>query len=222
LTAAGAQGAWKHKTVGAPNHEMLRQVQPGNGRNIMQTPSKPWHAEDNGPYLVGLGANLSSKFGPPLTTLIAALAALEARNVRILARSPWFESEPVPKSDQDWFVNAAVCVQTVENPNNLLKILHEIEIEFGRVRSVPNASRPLDLDLLLGPAPQQGVSPAPGVPDLSGDALVLPHPRLAQRAFVLRPLAAVAPDWVHSGTGLTIAEMAVKLSSASVVRVLQR
>jgi 2-amino-4-hydroxy-6-hydroxymethyldihydropteridine diphosphokinase len=188
----------------------------------MQTQGKPQNAEDNGLYLVGLGANLPSKFGPPLATLIAALAALEARNVRILARSPWFESEPLPNSAQDWFINAAVCVHTLENHNNLLKILHEIEIEFGRVRSVPNAPRPLDLDLLLGPRSHQGRGFASGVLDLSGDALVLPHPRLTERAFVLRPLAAIAPDWVHPGTGLSLAEMAAKLQPVPVVRVLQR
>lgn len=188
----------------------------------MQTHGNRQNAEDNGLYLVGLGANLLSKFGPPLATLIAALAALEARNVRILARSPWFESEPVPKSDQDWFVNAAVCVYTLEKPNNILKILHEIEIEFGRVRSVPNAPRPLDLDLLLGPTSQQGPGAASGVLDLSGNALVLPHPRLTERAFVLRPLAAIAPDWVHPGTGLSLAEMSTKLPPGPVVRVLQR
>ncbi len=187
----------------------------------MQTQGKPQNAEDNGVYLVGLGANLPSKIGPPLATLIAALAALEARNVRILARSPWFESEPVPKSDQDWFVNAAVCVRTLENPNNLLKILHEIEIDFGRFRSTPNAARPLDLDLLLGPISRQGHGFASGVLDLTGNALVLPHPRLMERAFVLRPLAAITPHWVHPDTGLSVAEMAAKLPAEPVVRVLQ-
>jgi 2-amino-4-hydroxy-6-hydroxymethyldihydropteridine diphosphokinase len=201
---------------------MLRQVQPGNGRDTMQTPDKSQNVEDNGLYLVGLGANLPSKFGPPLATLIAALAALDARNVRILARSAWFESEPVPKSDQNWFINAVVCVHTLENSHNLLKILHEIEIEFGRIRSVPNAPRPLDLDLLLGPASLQGVSSAPKVLDLSGSALVLPHPRLTERAFVLRPLATIVPDWAHPGTGLSVAEMAAKLSPGPVVRLLQR
>jgi len=188
----------------------------------MQTQGEPQNAEDNGLYLVGLGANLPSKFGPPLTTLIAALAALEARNVRILARSPWFESEPVPKSEQDWFVNAAICIHTLDKPNNILKLLHEIEIEFGRIRSIANAPRPLDLDLLLGPTSQQRCGLASGILDLSGNALVLPHPRLTERAFVLRPLAAIAPDRVHPGTGLSIAEMAAKLQPMPIVRVLQR
>lgn len=188
----------------------------------MQTSTKLQNAQENGLYLVGLGANCPSKLGPPLATLIAALAALEARNVRIIARSPWFESEPVPKSDQTWFVNAAACIKTLETPNNLLKKLHEIEIEFGRIRTVPNAPRPLDLDLLLGPVSQHSTGSESGAMDLSGDALVLPHPRLTERAFVLRPLAAIVPRWVHPGTGLSVAEMAAMLSPGSVVRVLQR
>ena len=188
----------------------------------MQTQGKPQNAEDNGLYLVGLGANLPSKHGSPLQTLIAALGALEAANIKVKARSPWFESEPVPKSDQPWFINAAACDYTLENPNNLLRIMHEIEIQFGRVRSVPNAPRPLDLDLLMGPAIQQAPDCRLEPGDLSGNALVLPHPGLTQRAFVLRPLAAIVPDWVHPAIGLSVAEMTAKLPPAPIVRVLPR
>ncbi|MGE0152750.1 MAG: 2-amino-4-hydroxy-6-hydroxymethyldihydropteridine diphosphokinase [Reyranellaceae bacterium] len=188
----------------------------------MQIGAGQQNSAENRQYLIGLGANLPSPHGPPLATLVAALAALEARNVRVLARSPWFESEPVPRSEQAWFVNAAALVGTLESPHNLLKILHEIEIDFGRARSVPNAARPLDLDLLLGTGlvldrpPDDGS----GGVDLSGRALVLPHPRLAERAFVLRPLAAIAPDWVHPRTGRSLARMAAELPDGPMVRLL--
>ncbi|HMP55326.1 MAG TPA: 2-amino-4-hydroxy-6-hydroxymethyldihydropteridine diphosphokinase, partial [Novosphingobium sp.] len=151
---------------------------------------------------------------PPLATLIAAMARLERRGIRLLARSPWFESEPVPPSGQPWFVNAAICVLTLENPYNLLKILHEIEIEFGRSRTVPNEARPLDLDLLAAldgddAAPStNGLAPAAPIGvDLSGRALILPHPRIEQRRFVLEPLRAIAPAWRHPQSGLTPAQM---------------
>lgn len=173
--------------------------------------------------LVGMGANLPSRHGGPLDTLIAALAAMEDKNISVLARSPWFESEPVPKSDQGWFVNGAALIKTSIKPNNLLKILHEIEIDSGRVRSIPNAARPLDLDLLMiagigSLAPQAALPPS----DLSGRALVLPHPRLKERAFVLRPLRTIAGDWVHPETGQTIAAMEAALPDDPVVRLLQR
>ena len=218
----------------------------------MQIADKPAESKRKRQYLVALGSNLSSGYGPPLQTLIAALENLETRNIKVLARSPWFESEPVPKSDQNWFVNAAVCVSTLETPSSLLKILHEIEIEFGRVRTVRNAARPLDLDLLAelncGATPSRGpVAPlvAPDSPptrgpaarksavsynrdgleagavDLSGDALVLPHPRLNERPFVLLPLLSIVPRWRHPVSGLTPEQMLAALPPGPPIRLLQ-
>ena len=218
----------------------------------MQNTFKPAESTENRRFLVALGSNLTSGIGPPLQTLIAALAKLEARNIKVLARSPWFETEPVPKSDQNWFVNAAICVSTLETPHNLLKILHEIEVKFGRIRSVANAARPLDLDILailnccatpsrgpahplveadsppIGPSPasegtvSQNRSIATGDEiDLSGRALVLPHPRLNERAFVLRPLLAIAPNWRHPADGRTPAQMLEALPPGGAIRLLQ-
>jgi 2-amino-4-hydroxy-6-hydroxymethyldihydropteridine diphosphokinase len=175
----------------------------------MQIMAGSQNPAENRLYLIGLGANLPSRHGAPLETLVAALAALEERNITVLARSPWFESEPVPRSDQAWFINGAICVSTLNESNNLLKILHDIEVDFGRVRTVPNAARPLDFD------------GGPGTFDLSGRALVLPHPRLHERAFVLRPLLAIAPDWIHPEIGLSVRKMAAKLPAHPVVRLLQ-
>lgn len=187
----------------------------------MQTSGKPDNPSERHLYLIGLGGNLPSRHGSPLETLVAALNALEAIDINVVARSPWFESEPVPSSDQPWFINAAACISTSNNSSNLLRILHNIEISFGRMRTVPNAARPLDLDLLMGPTVRQGVPGGSEPIDLSGNALVLPHPRLEQRAFVLRPLAAIVPDWVHPLTGRSVAEMAARLPPVPIVRVLQ-
>jgi 2-amino-4-hydroxy-6-hydroxymethyldihydropteridine diphosphokinase len=80
----------------------------------MQIMAESQNPAENRVYLIGLGANLPSRLGAPLETLVAALAALEERRIRVLARSPWFESEPVPKSDQAWFINGAISVSTLE------------------------------------------------------------------------------------------------------------
>jgi 2-amino-4-hydroxy-6-hydroxymethyldihydropteridine diphosphokinase len=159
--------------------------------------------------LVGIGANLASaRFGPPRDTVEAALAALARAGIAVTARSRWFESAPVPLSDQPWYVNGVALVASSLAPRALLDRLHEIEAAFGRVRGVPNAPRVLDLDLL-----------AHGTSVLAEEGgLVLPHPRLAERAFVLLPLADVAPDWRHPATGLGLPEMLANLAPGQVVR----
>ncbi|HEY9538554.1 MAG TPA: 2-amino-4-hydroxy-6-hydroxymethyldihydropteridine diphosphokinase [Kiloniellaceae bacterium] len=152
--------------------------------------------------LVGLGSNLTT---PRLTTsemvLEAALKSLENRKIELLKRSAWFRSAPVPESDQPWFVNGVASLRTDLSPWELLAVLHEVEAEHERVRSVPNASRTLDLDLLA--YDDRVVDGAGG--------LMLPHPRLSERAFVLQPLAELAPDWRHPVSGLTAAEMLAEL-----------
>lgn len=165
-----------------------------------------------GPILIGVGANLSSdRFGTPLEACEAALRELSAiSGVRVVARSRWFESEPVPVSDQPWFINGVARVETDLSPQALLDALHTIEARFGRVRTVPNAPRVLDLDLLaygdaaLGAAGEGGMQ--------------VPHPRLENRAFVLLPLHDVVPDWVHPQSGRSLADMIADLPKNQVCR----
>jgi 2-amino-4-hydroxy-6-hydroxymethyldihydropteridine diphosphokinase len=151
--------------------------------------------------LIGLGANLESpRHGPPAATLEAALVALADAGMKIAARSRWWRSAPVPVSDQPWFVNGVARVETTLDPVRLLALLHEVEADFGRVRSVPNAPRVLDLDLL----DHDGL--------VRGDGrLVLPHPRMHERAFVLLPLGDIAPDWRHPVSGLSLADLIAAL-----------
>ncbi|HEV2097775.1 MAG TPA: 2-amino-4-hydroxy-6-hydroxymethyldihydropteridine diphosphokinase, partial [Stellaceae bacterium] len=135
--------------------------------------------------LIGIGGNLDSpRWGPPRETLSAALAELEREGVTIAARSAWYRSEPVPRSDQPWFVNAVIAVETRLTAIELLALMQTIEARFGRVRTRPNAARTVDLDLLDHRGEQ-----------VDTELLILPHPRLHQRRFVLEPLAEVAPDW---------------------------
>jgi 2-amino-4-hydroxy-6-hydroxymethyldihydropteridine diphosphokinase len=147
--------------------------------------------------LIGLGANLDSLvWGSPRQTLTAALAALEAAGVAALARSGWYRSAPVPPSEQPWFINAVVSVATPLAARDLLALMQKTEIAFGRVRAERNAARVLDLDLL----------------DYRGERietpeLILPHPRMHQRRFVLEPLAELAPQWRHPVLGQTTEQL---------------
>jgi 2-amino-4-hydroxy-6-hydroxymethyldihydropteridine diphosphokinase len=103
-------------------------------------------------------------------------------------------------SDQPWFVNAVAAIETDLSPASLLMLLHRIELEFGRVRGVVNAPRLIDLDLL-----------AYGRRISAEEVPILPHPRMDQRAFVLRPLADIAPDWRHPVSGLGLAALIARL-----------
>jgi 2-amino-4-hydroxy-6-hydroxymethyldihydropteridine diphosphokinase len=151
--------------------------------------------------LIGIGGNLGSpRWGPPRQTLSAALAALEGEGVTITARSSWYRSEPVPRSDQPWFVNAVVAVEPGLDAVDLLALLQAIETKFGRVRGVRNAARVVDLDLL----DHQGLQ-------VETKALILPHPRLQRRRFVLEPLAEVAPGWRHPVLRMTAQQLLARL-----------
>jgi len=157
--------------------------------------------------LVGLGGNLPSpEHGPPIRSLSAALKSLAARGVVPVRRSRWYETAPVPASDQPWFVNAVVSVETALDPAALLTLLHAVESEFGRIRGAPNAARLIDLDLL----------------DYHGRVdtgwPVLPHPRLTERAFVLRPLLDVAPQWRHPVSGLEATALLAALGDGQEIR----
>lgn len=152
--------------------------------------------------LIGMGSNLTTEtFKTSQEVLEAALNMLANKDISVEKVSSWYLSAPVPISDQPWFVNGSACLRTSLPPAGLLARLHDVEACFGRVRTVRNASRTLDLDLL---AYGDEVTEVPG-------GLLLPHPRIAERAFVLLPLAELAPDWHHPVNGLTAAEMLAAL-----------
>jgi len=162
---------------------------------------------------IGLGANLPSpEHGTPRETLEAAMRVLEARGLAIVARSPRYESEPVPVSDQPWYLNAVIEVATDLSAPEVLAVLHSVENAFGRIRGIRNEARVLDLDLL----DYRGeVREGP-------DSPVLPHPRLVDRAFVLLPLRDIAPDWRHPVSGRMLAELLESLPQGQRIRRLER
>jgi 2-amino-4-hydroxy-6-hydroxymethyldihydropteridine diphosphokinase len=141
--------------------------------------------------LIAIGANLPWAEQDARATCLEAVQALrDTPGVRVEAVSPWYESAPVPPSGQPPYVNGVVRCLTELSPDALLDCLHAIETRNGRERSVPNAARTLDLDLIA-------------FDDLcqQSERLVLPHPRAHERAFVLLPLNDVLPDWRHPRSG---------------------
>ena len=142
---------------------------------------------------IAMGSNLPHPdYGTPQNVCEAALVAMARAGLVITRQSSWLKTRPVPISDQPWFVNGVVAIETALTPTDLLLLLHRIEADFGRVRSVQNAARILDLDVLAWG-------------DLvTDDTPILPHPRLHQRGFVLYPLAEIAPEWRHPVSGLDV------------------
>jgi 2-amino-4-hydroxy-6-hydroxymethyldihydropteridine diphosphokinase len=163
--------------------------------------------------LLGLGGNLPHmKFRTPRGTLEAALDELAAHGGRAIGRSRWYTTAPVPDVGQPWFTNAVAALETNHGPEGLLALLLEVEAKFGRTRGMRNASRTIDLDLL---AYHDHIS--------KGSAafadLQVPHPRLHERAFVLLPLAEIAPSWRHPVLGQSVPELIAALPPEQVAGV---
>ncbi len=157
--------------------------------------------------LIALGANLPSIKGTPRDTLHAALASLGARGITVERQSGFYQSEAWPNPSDPPFINAVASVRTKLPPSELLRVLHEIEAEFGRKPGPRNAPRPLDLDIIDYEGRIEHGDPE------------LPHPRMGTRAFVLVPLGEIAPDWRHPVSGRTVAELIADLGPAKIARV---
>ena len=141
---------------------------------------------------LGLGSNI----GDRASNLRAATGELAAGGVRILRASPIYETEPVDYTQQRWFLNQVVEAETELFPVQLLSRIGKIESGLGRVRTVAKGPRTIDIDILFY-----------GQAKIHSATLEIPHPRMAQRRFVLAPLADLAPSLRHPVTHLTIREM---------------
>ncbi len=178
--------------------------------------------------LVALGANVTSSFGTPAETLAAAIDRLRREGIVIRAISRFYATPCFPVGAGPDYVNAAISVQTTLDAADFLKVLHEVEAQFGRERVERWGQRTLDLDLIAF-----GQKIAPDVDtfehwralpaDLqkmrAPDQLILPHPRVQDRAFVLVPLSDVAPDWRHPVLDRSVTEMLSYLDRDDIAQV---
>jgi 2-amino-4-hydroxy-6-hydroxymethyldihydropteridine diphosphokinase len=171
--------------------------------------------------LIGLGSNLTTdEYVTSKKILEAAIVQLNENNISVSNRSSFYETEPVPKSDQPWFVNAVVQVDTALNATDLLKCLHDIEHSLGRVRRERWEARIIDLDLLcynddIYPSKDQWKNVSK---DIDPNCVVIPHGRLHERDFVLIPMKDVAPNWIHPIFGKTTKNMLEQLVSVGIVQ----
>jgi 2-amino-4-hydroxy-6-hydroxymethyldihydropteridine diphosphokinase len=151
--------------------------------------------------------SLGSNVGDRALTLEHALAAMEAKSIRILRRSSLYHTEPVDAPPQAWFLNAVAEAETLLMPLQLLKALERIERAFGRQRIFPRGPRTLDLDLLLY-----------GSSVIHTRELEVPHPRMTSRRFVLVPLAELAPALRHPTLHRSVEELLAETGDRSEVR----
>ncbi|MEQ8902222.1 MAG: 2-amino-4-hydroxy-6-hydroxymethyldihydropteridine diphosphokinase [Roseovarius sp.] len=166
--------------------------------------------------LIAIGGNMPSSAGPPDRTVDAALRHLEGSGAQVAAVSRLYRTPAFPAGSGPDFVNAAAVLRMPGEPEAVLGVLHAVEAAFGRARVARWGQRTLDLDLigiddLVLPDPAGFETwralDAQAQQERAPDRLILPHPRAHERAFVLVPLADVAPDWVHPVFGQTVREM---------------
>jgi len=181
--------------------------------------------------LIALGGNMPSAQGEPAQTLHAALQRLVQTGAVIEAVSRFYKTPCFPVGAGPDYVNAAARLMCDASPQDMLTMLHEVEAHFGRARVRRWGQRTLDLDLIaVGDVVLPDVStyrvwqdlPLERQTQVAPDTLILPHPRVQDRAFVLVPLADVAPDWRHPVSGQTVRQMLNALSPEARAEVVPR
>ena len=186
------------------------------------------HLKSHHYCLIAMGANLPSATGTALYTLEKSLELFQLESLQIIRISKWFSTPAFPVDSGPDFVNGAVEVKTQLTPAEVLAALHRIEAVMGRTRDNRWEPRLCDLDLL-----NYDVEIKPDLETyqhwenldsnsqrtLTPDQLILPHPRLQDRSFVLVPLNDIAPDWRHPVSGFTVSEMLASLPAAELAEI---
>jgi 2-amino-4-hydroxy-6-hydroxymethyldihydropteridine diphosphokinase len=158
--------------------------------------------------LIAFGSNL----GDSVQICVAAMERLRKHpDLQVLKTSSLYRTSPLMLGDQPWFINGVVLGETDLSPEDLLRVLQEMEEDFGRERQIRWGPRTLDLDLL-----------AYGDHEVNLPALSIPHPRLHQRRFVLEPLLEIAPDWVHPTLNVSGRDLLHRLTDAGGNQEVQR
>ncbi len=154
--------------------------------------------------LIGIGSNL----GIPADNCEKAIRLLDdAAGIEVISCSSLYESEPVGKTDQNWFVNAAVVIKTSLPPETLLKQILKIEEALGRIRREKWGPRVIDLDILIYDKLVINTS-----------TLIIPHPEMVKRRFVLQPLSECAGDYIHPVENKTIHDLLKALPENPLVK----
>ena len=177
--------------------------------------------------IIALGANLDGSFGTPEVTLRKVPRRLAAHGVETITASGIYETAPIGPATQGRYFNAVISVKTALMPARLLAVLKAMELEAGRRPARRWSARPLDLDLIAYNRLVAGwTRPQPATADIPRSAvrgeLVLPHPSLHLRPFVVGPLLEIAPLWHHPLTGETAFTIWRRLKSGSDGQVLRR
>ena len=158
---------------------------------------------------IAIGGNLIPQGYETLEDVMEeALATIDSTpDISIVKCSNWYETAPVPISDQPWYLNAVFAIETALPAKALLAQLHEIEASFGRVRNIRNEARILDLDVI----------------DYQGEVyddgdICLPHPRMHLRAFVLLPIQDLDPHWQHPVSGTSVVKLIEEMPEGQDIR----
>lgn len=154
-------------------------------------------------YFLGLGSNLGDK----KENLRRALVALKKARLKVLGASSVYHTQPLGDTAQPWFYNQVIEVETKLSPRRLLALTQKLERSLGRRPGRSRGPRTIDIDILLA-----------GDLIISGARLAVPHPRMAERNFVLIPLREIAPRAVHPVLGVDIEELAFRSADRSIVR----